>query len=66
MPGAPLNLLLFRQLHLRRSLIRTRATLRDGPTFTVFRESICDGDSRVGQDALGAALRIPAPITKHN
>jgi hypothetical protein len=43
--GRTIELLLQRRLHLRRARIGTSIALPDGRTFTVFRESIRDGDA---------------------
>ena len=53
-----IELLLHGQLHLRRSWAGASATLPDGRTFTVFRESICDGDSGVGQVTLAVWFHL--------
>ncbi len=56
--GRTVELLLNRRLHLRRSRIGTSATLPDGRTFIVFRESISDGDSRSEQVTLAVWFHL--------
>jgi hypothetical protein len=51
--------LLFRQqLHLRRARIGALVTLPDGRKFTVFRESVCDGDAGSGRTTLAVWFHL--------